>query len=124
MLQVRSRLNSLTLQHPPHHEEEKQCVLHNRKSHVSIRDYAPYGGEWEGEQVIVCPLPMRQEIHDAMGEHADKKGHRRFIEHSDRARQGSTMTNECIATVTVCNMEWCKSVWSASTRGDCITMAP
>jgi len=63
-------------------------MLHNRKSHVSIRDYAPYGGAWEGEQVIICPLPMRQEIHDAMGEHADKKGHRRFIEHSGQGEEG------------------------------------
>src|SRR5215510_456203 len=71
---VRFRLHALTLQHPPHHKEEKQCMLDNRKSRVSIRDYAPYGGEWEGEQVIICPLLMRQEIHHAMGEHADKKG--------------------------------------------------
>ena len=48
-----------------------------------------YGCEWEGKQVIICPLPMGQEIDDAMGEHADKEGHRRFIEHSGQGRQGT-----------------------------------
>jgi hypothetical protein len=43
-------------------------MLHYRKAHISIRDYAPDGCEWERKQVIVRPLPMRQEIHDAMGE--------------------------------------------------------
>jgi len=39
--------------------------------------------------VIICPLPMGQEIDNAMGEHADKKGHRRFIEHSGQGEQGT-----------------------------------
>ena len=65
-------------------------MLHHRKPHIGIRDYAPYGGEWEGKQVIICPLPMRQEIHDAMSEHADKEGEGGFIEHT---RQGEAWTH-------------------------------
>ena len=82
MLQVRSRLHPPTLQHPPHHKEQQQRMLHHRKSHIGIRDDPPYGCEREGKEVIICPLPMGQEIDDAMGEHPDKEGHRRFIEHS------------------------------------------
>ena len=29
--------------------------------------------------MIICPLPMRQKISDAMGKHPDKQGHGRFI---------------------------------------------
>ncbi len=47
-----------------------------------LRDYPFYGGERDGKQVVICPLPMRQKISDAMGQHADKQGHRRFIEYS------------------------------------------
>jgi hypothetical protein len=46
-------------------------MLHNGKSHIGIRDYAPDRGEWEGKQVVICPLPMRQEINDAMSKHSD-----------------------------------------------------
>src|SRR5262245_301672 len=42
-------------------------MLHRRKSHIGIRDYAPFRGEWEGKQMIIGPLSMRQEINDAMG---------------------------------------------------------
>jgi hypothetical protein len=30
---------------------------------------------------------MRQKIHDAMGEHADKEGHRQFVEHSGQGEE-------------------------------------
>ena len=40
--------------------------------------------------MIICPLPMRQKIHDAMSEHADEEGKRCFVEHS---RQGEAGTN-------------------------------
>ena len=64
-------------------------MLHYRKSHISIRDYAPYGGEWEGKQVIIRPLPMGQEIDDAMGEHPDKERERRFIEYIRQGEEGT-----------------------------------
>ena len=51
-------------------------MFHYRKSHVGIGDYAPDGCEWKGKQVIICPLPMGQEIDNTMSEHADKEGHR------------------------------------------------
>src|SRR5437879_12169494 len=89
-LPMRSRMYPLALQQPPAHKEQQQHMLHHRKSHIGIRDYAPYGGEWEGEQVIICPLPMGQEINDAMGEHADKERECRSVEHS---RQGEAWTD-------------------------------
>jgi hypothetical protein len=39
--------------------------------------------------VIICPLSMGQEIDDAMSEHADKTGHRRFIEHRRQRKEGT-----------------------------------
>jgi hypothetical protein len=60
-------------------------MLYQRKSHIGIRDYAPYGCKWEGKEVVICPLPMRQKIHNAMGKHADKKGECRSIQ---QERQG------------------------------------
>ncbi len=64
-------------------------MLHNRKSHIGIRDDALYGCEWERKQVIICPLSMRQEIDDAMGEHTNKERHCRFIEYSGQGEAGT-----------------------------------
>ena len=64
-------------------------MLHDGKAHIGIRDYSPYGWEWEGKKVIVCPLLMGQEIDDTMGEHADKEGHRWSVEHSGQDEQGT-----------------------------------
>src|SRR4030095_10985051 len=73
-------------------------MLYQRKSHIGIRDYAPYGCKWEGKEVVICPLPMRQKIHNAMGKHADKKGECRSIQqerqgeewsHDDKRMQGN-----------------------------------
>src|SRR5215510_15250553 len=91
MLQVRSRLHLPTLPHPPHHKEQEQYMLHDGKAHISIQDYAPYRCEWDWKHVIICPLPMGQEIDDAMGEHPNKEGQHRFVEHS---RQGKAGTDE------------------------------
>jgi len=57
-------------------------MLRYRKAHIGIRDYPFYGGEGDGKKVIICPLPMRQKISDAMGQHADKEGEDRSVEHS------------------------------------------
>jgi hypothetical protein len=78
------------LQHPPPHKEQQKNMLHQRKSHIGIRDDAPYGCEWQGEQVIICPWPMGQEIDDAMSEQSDKEGHHWSIKH---ARQGEAGTH-------------------------------
>jgi len=86
---VRSRVTPPTLQHPPHHDEKQQYMLHDSESNIGIRNYAPDGCEWEGKEVVICPLPMGQEIDDAMSEHPDKEGHRRSIEYS---RQGEAWT--------------------------------
>ena len=37
--------------------------------------------------MIVCPLPMRQKIYDAMGKHADKEGECRSVEHSGQGEE-------------------------------------
>ena len=89
MLQVRSKMYPPTLQHPPDHKEQQQRMLHHRKSHIGIRDYAPYGCEWEGKEMIICPLLMSQKIHNAMSEHSDKEGQRRFVEHSGQGETGT-----------------------------------
>ena len=89
MLQVCSRRTPPTLQQPPAHEEHQQSMLHQRKSHISIRDYATYGGKREGKEVIIGPLPMRQKIHNAMGKHADKEGERKSVEYSGQGKQGT-----------------------------------
>ncbi len=39
--------------------------------------------------MIICPLPMRQKIHDAMGEHPNEEGHRRFVEYSGQGEAGT-----------------------------------
>ena len=39
--------------------------------------------------MIVCPLPMGQEIDNAMGEHTDEEGERRSVEHSGQGEAGS-----------------------------------
>ena len=91
MLQVRSRMTPPTLQHPPRHNEKKQGMLHHRKAHIGIREQPRYGCERDRKKVIICPLPMSQEIHDAMGEHADKERECRSIEHS---RQGEAGTHK------------------------------
>ena len=39
--------------------------------------------------MIVCPLPMGQEIDDTMSEHTDEEGHRRSVEHSGQGKQGT-----------------------------------
>jgi hypothetical protein len=64
-------------------------MLHHCKAHIGIRDYALDGGEWERKQVIICPLLMRQKIHDAMSEHADKERECRSIEHSGQGEAGT-----------------------------------
>ena len=64
-------------------------MLHDGKSHVGIRNYAPDGGKWDGKQVVICPLSMRQKIHDAMGEHANKERLCRFVEYSGQGEQGT-----------------------------------
>ena len=75
-------------------------MFYNRKSHIGICDDPRYGGEWEGKEVIVRPLPMGQEIYDAMREHPDKDGERRSIEHS---RQGDPGTDNHKRMHTDCN---------------------
>ena len=89
MLPVHSRGTPPTLQHPPHDKEQQQRMLHYRQPHIGIRNYAPDGGEWEGKKVVICPLPMRQEIDDAMSEHADKEREHRSIEHSKQDEEGT-----------------------------------
>ena len=89
MFQVRSRLHPPTLQHPPHYKEQQQGMLHQRKPHLSIREQPRYGCERDGKEVIIRLLPMGQEIDDAMDEHPDKEGHRRFVEHSRQGKQGT-----------------------------------
>jgi hypothetical protein len=89
MLQVRSRMTPPTLQQPPAHEEQQQRMLRHHKFHIGIRDYAPYGCEWEGEEVIIRPLPMGQEIDNTMSEHADKEGERWFIEYRGQGEAGT-----------------------------------
>ena len=89
MLQVRPRMTPPTLQQPPAHEEQQQGMLRHRKFHIGIRDYAPYRCEWDWKEMIICPLPMGQEIDDTMSEHADKEGQRRFIEHSRQGEEGT-----------------------------------
>jgi hypothetical protein len=64
-------------------------MLHDGKSHIGIRDYAPYGCERDGKKVIICPLPMRQKIRDAMSEHADEERERRSVEHSGQGEAGT-----------------------------------
>ena len=89
MLQVCSRMTPPTLQQPPAHEEQQQRMFHHCKAHIGIRDYAPYGCEWDGKNVIICPLPMGQEIDDTMSEHADKEGQCWFIEDSGQDEAGT-----------------------------------
>jgi len=67
-------------------------MFHQGKPHIGIRDYAPHGGEWEGKQVIICPLPLREEIDDARGEHTDKEGHRQFVAHSGQGEAETDLT--------------------------------
>ena len=90
MLQVCSRLYPPTLQQPPHDKEQQQGMLHNGKSHVGIGEQPRYGCKRDGKEVIICPLPMRQEIDDAMGEHPDKERERRSVEYSG---QGEAWTD-------------------------------
>jgi hypothetical protein len=64
-------------------------MLHNRKPHICIRDYAPYGCEWDWKEMIICPLPMGQEIDDTMSEHANKERERRSVEYSGQGEAGT-----------------------------------
>jgi len=64
-------------------------MLHHRKSYIGIRDEASYRRDWEGKEVVIRPLPMRQEINEAMGEHPDKERQCWFVEHSGQGETGA-----------------------------------
>jgi hypothetical protein len=65
-------------------------MLHDGKPYIGIRNYAPDRGEWDRKEVIICPLPMGEEIDNAMGKHPDKERERRSIEYSG---QGEAWTH-------------------------------